>query len=237
VKKNFWENTRSLLFAVGIALALRWGVAEAYVIPSGSMLPTLLIHDHIFINKLIYGIRLPFSKTWIVKFREPQKGEVIVFKSPVENGVFLIKRVIAVAGDKIRYVDKKLYINDKLVETTVPLSSWDFDFVRNSELEEQKDQHERLTENLNGHEHTVLHLNGRMEQEQAPFVVPAGSLFMMGDHRDNSFDSRYWGVAPEENVLGKAMFVWLSCEEALPFVNVGCNPLTIRWTRFFHFIN
>src|ERR1700722_15955000 len=116
-KQTSGESLKSLLFAVGIALALRWGVAEAYVIPSGSMLPTLLIHDHIFINKLIYGIRVPFSKTWLVKFREPQKGEVIVFKSPVENGVFLIKRVIAVAGDKISYSDKKLYVNDQLVET------------------------------------------------------------------------------------------------------------------------
>src|SRR3984957_8861343 len=100
-KQTSGESLKSLLFAVGIALALRWGLAEAYVIPSGSMLPSLLIHDHIFINKLVYGIRVPFSKTWLIHFREPKRGEVIVFKDPRETGTFLIKRVIGVPGDLI----------------------------------------------------------------------------------------------------------------------------------------
>ena len=116
-----------------------------------------------------------------------------------------------------------------------------------SELEYDKKGHEHLYENENGHNHSVLHKVGRIEeappatvyQNALPesFTVPPGSLFMMGDHRDNSFDSRYWGFAPEENVLGKAMFVWLSCEKSLPIINVGCTPLSIRWGRFLHAVD
>src|SRR5579862_7583002 len=124
-KQTPGESLKSILFAIAIALTLRWGLAEAYVIPSGSMLPTLLIHDHIFINKLVYGIRFPFSKTWLFHFSQPQRGDVIVFKSP-RDGINLIKRVIGVPGDKIRYENTNLYINDKLVEASPPQNMSEF---------------------------------------------------------------------------------------------------------------
>src|ERR1700691_1825717 len=106
-----------LFLAILVALAIRWALIEAYVIPSGSMLPTLLIQDHIFVNKLIYGIRVPFSKEWLLKFRLPEKGEVIVFKYPEDESIFFIKRVIGTPGDKISWDGQQLTINGEKVPT------------------------------------------------------------------------------------------------------------------------
>src|SRR3954463_12361570 len=110
--KKYWtEGWGSLAVAVFVALGIRWAFVEAYVIPSGSMLPSLLIQDHIFVNKLVYGVRVPFSKSWLTKFRTPEKGEVIVFKYPEDESTFFIKRVIGVPGDKIAWDGQKLTIN------------------------------------------------------------------------------------------------------------------------------
>src|SRR5580765_5044118 len=107
-KKSFLRETGSLLLAIAFALSIRWCLVEAYVIPSGSMLPSLLIQDHIFVNKLVYGIRVPFSKEWLLRFRLPTKGEVIVFKYPEDESTFFIKRVIGTPGDKIGWDGQQL---------------------------------------------------------------------------------------------------------------------------------
>ncbi|PIT99687.1 MAG: signal peptidase I [Bdellovibrionales bacterium CG10_big_fil_rev_8_21_14_0_10_45_34] len=235
-KKGTWtEGFGSLVLAVGIALFIRWLFVEAYVIPSGSMLPTLLIRDHIFVNKLIYGIRVPFSKTWIAEFREPTRGEVIVFRFPIEEGTFFIKRVVGVPGDRVEYEDGKLVINGEEVEVRAPSDPDALEWVRDKDLQiGTKDDFVHFEEVLGEHPHSVLLRRGQYHQGTGgEVVIPEDKLLVMGDNRDNSNDSREWGFVPTENVLGRAMFVWLSCEETLPVLSFLCNPLTLRWNRFF----
>lgn len=249
--KHFWtEGWGSLFLAVFIALFIRWGFVEAYVIPSGSMLPSLLIHDHIFVNKLTYGLRVPFSENWLVKFSEPKRGEVIVFKYPRDMSTFFIKRVIGEPGDKIYYENGTLYVNDKPVEKKVPADMADFewlrdaDFTRDGNTNDAKSNYVEFTEALppgkvggDGKDHAILLRKGDFYETFGPVVVPDDHLFVMGDNRMNSMDSRVWGFLPKQNILGRAMFVWLSCEETIPALPFLCNPMTIRWTRFFHPVN
>ncbi|QDK36828.1 signal peptidase I [Bdellovibrio sp. NC01] len=249
--KHFWtEGWGSLFLAVFIALFIRWGFIEAYVIPSGSMLPSLLIHDHIFVNKLTYGFRVPFSESWLVKFNEPKRGEVIVFKYPKDMSTFFIKRIVGEPGDKIYYENGTLYVNDKPVEKKVPANLEDFewlrdaDFTRDGNINDAKNNYVEFTEALppgkgesKGKDHAILLRKGDVYETFGPVTVPEDHLFVMGDNRMNSSDSRVWGFLPKQNILGRAMFVWLSCEETVPALPFLCNPTTIRWGRFFHSVN
>lgn len=250
--KHFWtEGWGSLFLAVFIALFIRWGFVEAYVIPSGSMLPSLLIYDHIFVNKLTYGLRVPFSENWMVKFSEPKRGEVIVFKYPKDMSTFFIKRIIGESGDKIYYENGTLYVNDKPVEKKVPANMDDYnwlrdnDFQRDGNINDGKDNYVEFTEALppssqsgsEGKDHAILLRKGDVFETYGPITVPEGHLFVMGDNRMNSSDGRVWGFLPKQNILGRAMFVWLSCEETIPALPFLCNPMTIRWGRFFHQVN
>lgn len=252
--KHFWtDGWGSILLAVLVALTIRWAFFEAYVIPSGSMFPSLLLHDHIFVNKFVYGLRVPFSENWLVKFSEPQRGDVVVFKYPRDMSTFFIKRVVGLPGDRIYYERGTLYVNDQPIEKVVPKDSadldWlrDADFVRDGNPYDAKSNYVHWTEKLPldlsnpnsaKKDHSILIRKGEGPYvSYGPETVPPDHLFVMGDNRDNSSDSRFWGFLPKKNILGKASTVWLSCEETFSAAEFLCNPMTIRFKRFFHSVN
>ena len=245
--KKFWmEGEGSFAVAILFALMIRWALLEAYVIPSGSMLPSLLINDHIFVNKIVYGVRVPFTEQWMIRLNEPQRGEVIVFKYPEDMSIFYIKRVVGVPGDRVFYENGNLYVNDELVEKVVPSQvKSDFDWVKNDIDElgvKMGEGYVHWQETLGNYTHSILLKRGdELSINAGPYTVPDDSFFVMGDNRDNSRDSRYWAPAkrfvPRANLVGRASFVWLSCDEKLPVITFLCNPLTIRWKRFFHSVH
>lgn len=240
-KAKFGEGMGSFLFAVAAILAFRWALFEPYVIPSGSMIPTLLIHDHILVSKFAYGLRLPFTSSWIFRNQEPQRGDIVVFRSVEDAGYFMIKRVVGLPGDKIE-VDPDGYVkvNGERLQTEHisvsedPVSQKPYYPVKASDIQGEYSEFEFYQEDLLGVKHRALLTKGAPRFFDRPFTVPDDHFFCMGDNRDNSKDSRYWGALPRENLLGKALFVWLSCEDTLPYIPFICNPAKIRWGRFFN---
>jgi len=197
------EYARSFFPVVLIVLLLRSFIAEPFRIPSASMMPTLLIGDFILVNKFTYGIRLPVINTKIVEMNEPARGDIVVFRYPKDPTVDYIKRVIGLPGDKITYDNKKLYVNDQSV------SYQSLGLYQGVGQGEEMTGAEQLQENLTGVEHNILIRHDALSAEGV-YVVPKGNYFVMGDNRDNSNDGRYWGTVPEENLVGKAFFIWMS---------------------------
>jgi signal peptidase I len=247
--RSFWtEGPGSFALAVGVALVIRWALFEAYVIPSTSMLPTLLVHDHIFVNKISYGLRVPFSENWLVQWAHPQRGDVVVFKYPANKDLYYIKRVVGVPGDRVLVENGNLYVNEKLVDRSIPQDlkeewGWlkDDDFPGDA-TSGSLSLYVQWEEHLNGKAYSILlRKDGSDQPPFGPVTVPTGQYLVLGDNRDNSQDSRAWDpqsrFVPRENLIGRASMVWLSCESTLPVVTFLCNPLTIRWKRFFHSVN
>lgn len=203
-KQEPWyvEYARSFFPVLVIVLLLRSFVAEPFRIPSGSMLPTLEIGDFILVNKFSYGLRLPVFHNKIIPVGEPERGDVVVFRYPNDPSVDYIKRTIAVPGDLVEWDNKLLSVNNAPVNRDIV-----GDYAA-------RDQHNRihktmrLTESHGNVSHDILILpevGGRKGQ----LVVPEGHYFVMGDNRDMSNDSRMWGLVPEENLVGKALLVWM----------------------------
>jgi len=197
------EYARSFFPVVLIVLVLRSFLFEPFRIPSGSMMPTLLIGDFILVNKFTYGIRLPVLHTKIVPMNAPKRGDIVVFRFPKDPSVDYIKRVIGLPGDKVAYYQKKLTINDRAINQ-VSLGNY-----ANVTEDEDPAAIEEVSENLISLEHGIL-INHAQPTVEGEYIVPAGHYFVMGDNRDNSNDSRYWGTVPEENLVGKAFFIWMS---------------------------
>ncbi len=197
------EYARSFFPIVLIVLLLRSFIAEPFRIPSGSMMPTLLVGDFILVNKFTYGIRLPVINKKIIELNEPKRGDIVVFRYPKDPTVDYIKRIIGLPGDKVVYSNKKLTINE------LPVQQVSLGRYQGLGQGEEMSGAEDLLENLTGVEHRILIRNGTPTVEFV-YIVPEGNYFAMGDNRDNSNDSRYWGPVPEANLVGKAFFIWMS---------------------------
>lgn len=212
------ENILSLGLALFLVFMVRSSVVEAFKIPSGSMIPTLYIGDHIFVNKFAYGFKLPFSDTltdkpyYLVDREGPKRGDIIVFEFPRDRSIYYIKRVIGIPGDSIEIRNKLLYINNEAVSRE-PLTEDQAKEIF-TDLEDPKYSHVNLEvfrEKVNGDGYTVMmDKNSFLNENFGPISVPQNSFFVMGDNRDFSNDSRFWGFVPMDNVKGKAMVIWLS---------------------------
>ncbi len=221
-KQPWWvEYSVSFFPVILIVFLLRSFLVEPFKIPSSSMVPTLLVGDFILVNKFTYGIRLPVANKKVMEIGSPRRGDVMVFRYPEDPSLDYIKRVVGLPGDRIEYRNKRLFING----TQVPVRQID-DYLSKERMQFSR----RYLETLNGVEHEIL-----LEEDAPAFVapsrafphagncnynmnglactVPPGHYFAMGDNRDNSSDSRVWGFVPDENIVGKAFFIWLNLNE------------------------
>ena len=196
-KKNVWrENIEAILIAVVIALFIRTFIVQAFKIPSGSMLETLQIGDQILVNKFIYGVKIPFTDGYtLIPVKNPQRGDIVVFKYPEDPSKDYIKRVMAVGGDSIEIIDKQVFVNDKPV-TDEPWAV-------------HKDPR-------------ILPRQFSRRDTMKKVQVPEGKLFVMGDNRDNSHDSRFWGFVDLKAVKGEAFIIYWSWNK---------EKFGVRWKR------
>ncbi|GKT22270.1 signal peptidase I [Acidovorax sp. SUPP3334] len=215
----WWLDWTAGLFPViAIVFLLRSFLFEPFKIPSGSMIPTLLVGDLILVNKFTYGIRLPVINTKLTQGNAPQRGDVMVFRYPPQPSMDYIKRVVGVPGDEVAYLNKRLTVNGQVVETSAVPDFFDEDTMRYfKQFEEQLGDHRhRIINNadvpafVQGASDFANRQNCRYSVEGVVCKVPEGQYFMMGDNRDNSLDSRYWGFVPDANIVGKAFFVWMN---------------------------
>jgi signal peptidase I len=215
----WWLDWTAGLFPViAIVFLLRSFLFEPFKIPSGSMIPTLLVGDLILVNKFTYGVRLPVANIKITEGNKPQRGDVMVFRYPPKPSLDYIKRVIGVPGDEIAYLNKRLTINGKPVSTTTAPEFFDEDAMRYfKQFEEDIDgrKHRLLNDDdrpafVPGTDDFPFKQNCRYSVEGVVCKVPENQYFMMGDNRDNSLDSRYWGFVPDRNIVGRAFFVWMN---------------------------
>lgn len=215
----WWLDWTAGLFPVIIAVfVLRSFLFEPFKIPSGSMIPTLLVGDLILVNKYTYGLRLPVLNTKLTNGTPPARGDVMVFRYPPKPSLDYIKRVVGVPGDEVAYLNKKLTINGQPVSKNAVPEFFDEDAMR---------YFKQFEEDLGGKRHRLLNdddrpafipgvedfpfkKNCRYSVEGVTCKVPEGHYFMMGDNRDNSLDSRYWGFVPDRNIVGKAFLVWMN---------------------------
>jgi signal peptidase I len=221
-KKKLFENLSSLFFSLVLVFAVRSSIIEAFKIPSGSMIPTLLVGDYIFVNKFAYGLHFPFAE-WvtdepitIIPRGIPKRGDIIVFKYPKNESIYFIKRVIGTPGDTVELRHKVLFINNQEM-TQTPMPADDAAKIL-KDVDEARTPGADLKlfyEQLGDVKHWVMRDESGQssmgpQENFGPIVIPPNSLFMMGDNRDFSNDSRFWGVVPMRNVKGKALFIWMS---------------------------
>ncbi|MFC1798191.1 signal peptidase I [Thermodesulfobacteriota bacterium] len=203
-KSSLRENIEAIVIAVILALFIRTFIVQAFKIPSGSMKPTLLIGDHILVNKFIYGIKIPFWRKTIVPIKDPKRGDIVVFKFPEDPSKDFIKRVIGIAGDVVEIRDKKVYIN-----------------------------HKPFDDKYGFYQESPTRVTGLSAQDNfGPVTVPKDMFFVMGDNRDHSYDSRFWGFVELDALKGKAFIVYWSWNKEIS----GINLKRVRWNRFGHLL-
>jgi signal peptidase I len=208
-KSTFREYVEAALIAVLLALFIRTFVVQAFKIPSGSMKPTLLIGDHILVNKFIYGIKVPFTDRYLVQIKRPKRGDIVVFKWPENENKDFIKRVIGIGGDKIAIIDDTLHINGKKIVTQY------LEKYRDRDLTQAK----KYLEFLGECKHYILD-ERTTHENRGPWTVPEDSIFVMGDNRDNSHDSRFWGFVSLNKLKGKAIIIYWSWPNWKRFLNL-----------------
>jgi signal peptidase I len=220
-----WEWTKSILVALVVWFLLRTFLVEAFRIPSGSMENTLLIGDFLFVNKALYGAEVPLVGARLPPVREPRRNDILVFDSVEEPGLKVVKRLVGMPGDTLSMEGGQLYRNGRRVDEP---------YVVHTDQARSEDAMQRLKMREWQLPHLVLRDAATYKpdlQEWGPIVVPADSFFMMGDNRDSSYDGRYWGFLPRDNVRGRPLLVYFSYDpsswRALPFLTA------VRWSRLF----
>jgi signal peptidase I len=193
-RSRFRENAEAIFIAIIIALFIRTFVVQAFKIPSGSMKPTLQIGDHILVNKFIYGVKIPYLNSVLLPVKKPQRGDIVVFKYPLDPKKDFIKRVIGLPGDVVEIREKTIYINGQRLNHDVGVFS----------------------------DPRTIAGNIRPRDNLGPITVPGNALFAMGDNRDESFDSRFWGFVPLRDVNGKAFIIYWSWDS---------DDFNVRWGR------
>ena len=218
--KSFYKEwIEPFLIAAIVALFIRQFVVEAFKIPSGSMIPTLDIGDHLLVNKFVYGPRIPFTDIRIFAWKEPKRGDIIVFKYPENETKNFIKRVVGLPGDKIEIKKGILFINDQPVQVIAQGVS------REREQGDGSSYHEKprlFEEQLGSVKHAIQYLRDQSGLDFGPKLVPAESVFVMGDNRDNSQDSRVWGFVKYDKILGRALIIYWSWDG---------DDRWVRWER------
>lgn len=223
-KKGTWNQAiLTFLFPILLVLSVRWALYEPFVIPSGSMIPNLLVHDHILVKKFAFGLHIPFSDKWLFQWSHPERGEIIVFKYPENPDVYYIKRLIGLPGDEVTVQDGHITVNGKawaLAPVAYPDAENGFAYYN---------------ESIEDTPHVVRFMTPEVVEGLGPKVykVPKDHFFFMGDNRDQSSDSRFWGFVKNDYLVGQAWLIWLSCDSTLPSMTFVCDPSQLRWNRFF----
>jgi len=209
VKGKLRENVEAIIIAIILALFIRTFIVQAFKIPSGSMIPTLLIGDHILVSKFIYGVKLPFINTTIIPGTDPDYYDIVVFKCPKDPQKDYIKRVIGLPGDMVEIKNKVVYINGEIKEDPRAF----FSDTRGSPL------------------------MNRPRDNYGPVKVPDDSIFVMGDNRDHSYDSRFWGFVEKKALKGKAFIVYFSWDTSeFDWTLSNIINIDVRWSRLGHLL-
>jgi len=203
------ENVEAIIIAIILALFIRTFIVQAFKIPSGSMIPTLLIGDHILVSKFIYGVKIPFINTTIIPGKDPKYNDIVVFKCPKDPQKDYIKRVIGLPGDMVEIKNKIVYINGKKVD----------------------DPHAYFSDTRGSP------LMNRPRDNYGPVKVPDDSIFVMGDNRDHSYDSRFWGFVEQKALKGKAFLVYFSWDTSeFEWSLSNIINIDVRWSRLGHLL-
>ena len=222
--KGTWSQALwSFLIPLLIIGIIRWALFEPFVIPSGSMLPGLQIHDHILVRKWTYGLKIPFIDTWMIRWSEPKRGEVLVFKYPQNPSVYYIKRVVGVPGDLVEFENGELTVNGV---------KWQKQSVAVPEGADPGFDYFQETTDL-GSSYIVRYRSGSLRSSEKTSVkLEDGEYYALGDNRDESMDSRYWGVIETHEVVAPAWKVFMGCAGTLKSNAMLCDPSMIRKDRF-----